>query len=109
MAKLTIPAEEWMYRGHAACPGCGPALAMRLLLKGLGPRTMMSIPACCWTVIATPYPTTALGVAVLDNPIESTGASISGLRAALDVLGSRTSGSSGSRATAGRPTSGCRR
>ena len=87
MAKLTIPAEEWMYPGHSACPGCGPALAMRLLLKGLGPRTLLSIPACCWTVIATPYPTTALGVPVLDSPIEATGASISGLRAAADVLG----------------------
>ncbi|MFY9717113.1 MAG: thiamine pyrophosphate-dependent enzyme [Thermoplasmata archaeon] len=87
MAKLTIPPEERMYPGHAACPGCGPALAMRLLLKGLGPRTVVAIPACCWTVIATPYPTTALGVAVLDNPIEATGASISGLRAAADALG----------------------
>ncbi len=86
MARLTLPAQELMYRGHAACPGCGPALAMRLLLKGLGPRTVLSIPACCWTVIATPFPTTALGVAVLDNPIESTGASISGLRAAADAL-----------------------
>ncbi len=86
MAKITIPAPELMYPGHAACPGCGPALAMRLLLKGLGPRTILSIPACCWTVIATPFPTTALGVAVLDNPIESTGASISGLRAAADAL-----------------------
>jgi pyruvate/2-oxoacid:ferredoxin oxidoreductase beta subunit len=86
MAKLTIPAQELMYRGHAGCPGCGPALAMRLLLKGLGPRTILSIPACCWTVIATPFPTTALAVSVLDNPIEATGASISGLRAAADAL-----------------------
>ncbi|MGA8543535.1 MAG: thiamine pyrophosphate-dependent enzyme [Thermoplasmata archaeon] len=87
MAKLTIPAQELMYPGHAACPGCAPALGMRLVLKALGPRTILSIPACCWTVIATPYPTTALGVPVLDNPIESTGASISGLRAAADALG----------------------
>ncbi|HTT26248.1 MAG TPA: thiamine pyrophosphate-dependent enzyme [Thermoplasmata archaeon] len=87
MAKLTIPAGEWMYPGHSACPGCGAALAMRLLLKGLGPRTIVAVPACCWTVIATPYPTTALGVPMLDNPIEATGASISGLRAAADVLG----------------------
>jgi len=78
MVKLTIPSQELMFSGHAACPGCGPALAMRLLLKGLGPRTLISIPACCWTVIGTPYPTTALRVGVLDNPIESTGASISG-------------------------------
>jgi 2-oxoisovalerate ferredoxin oxidoreductase beta subunit len=89
MAKLTLPAQELMYPGHAACPGCGAALAMRLLLKGLGPRTVVSVPACCWTVIATPYPTTALGVAMLDNPIEATGASISGIRAALDALGQK--------------------
>jgi 2-oxoisovalerate ferredoxin oxidoreductase beta subunit len=87
MAKLTIPEQELMFSGHAACPGCAPALAMRLLLKGLGPRTVVSIPACCWTVIATPYPTTALHTAVLDNAIEATGASISGLRAAVDALG----------------------
>jgi len=89
MAKPTIPTVELMYPGHAACPGCGPALALRLMLKGLGPRTVVSVPACCWTVIATPYPTTALGVAMLDNPIEATGASISGLRAALDARGTK--------------------
>ncbi len=87
MAKLTIPAPELMRSGHSACPGCAPALAMRLMLKGLGPRTIVSMPACCWTVIDTPYPTTALGVAMMDNPIESTGASISGLRAAADAMG----------------------
>jgi 2-oxoisovalerate ferredoxin oxidoreductase beta subunit len=87
VARLTIPSQELMYAGHAACPGCGPALAMRLLLKGLGPRTIVSVPACCWTVIGTSYPTTALGVGMLDNPIEATGASLSGLRAAADALG----------------------
>ncbi len=87
MARLTIPAEEFMRPGHSACPGCGPALSARLLLKGLGPRTVVSVPASCWAVIATPYPTTALGVPLLDTPIESTGASISGLRAAADALG----------------------
>ncbi len=76
-----------MRPGHSACPGCGPALAARLLLKGLGPRAIVSVPASCWSVIATPYPTTALGVPVLDTPIESTGASLSGLRAAADALG----------------------
>ncbi|HYK93242.1 MAG TPA: thiamine pyrophosphate-dependent enzyme, partial [Thermoplasmata archaeon] len=77
---------ELMHSGHAACPGCGPALAMRYVLKALGPETIVSVPACCWTVIGTPYPTTALEVPMLDNPIEATGASISGLRAAADAL-----------------------
>ncbi len=86
MAKLSIPAPELMHPGHSACPGCGPALAMRYVLKALGPQTIVSVPACCWTVIATPFPTTALEVPMLDNPIEATGASISGLRAAADAL-----------------------
>jgi len=109
MAKLTIPEAEYMYRGHAACPGCGAALAMRLLLKGLGPRTILSIPACCWTVIATPFPTTALSVSVLDNPIEATGASISGLRAAADAMHLEDVTIVGFAGTGERPTSGCRR
>jgi 2-oxoisovalerate ferredoxin oxidoreductase beta subunit len=87
MAKLTIPSRELVDAGHSACPGCGPALAMRYLLKALGPSTIVAVPACCWTVIATPFPTTALAVPMVDNPIEATGASISGLRAAVDALG----------------------
>src|SRR3972149_4605024 len=82
MAGLTIPAEEYMRSGHAACPGCGATLAMRYVLKGLGPNTIVAIPACCWTVIGTPFPTTVLKVAMLDNAFEATGASISGLRGA---------------------------
>jgi pyruvate/2-oxoacid:ferredoxin oxidoreductase beta subunit len=87
MARLTIPAQELMLPGHAACPGCGATLAMRYLLKGLGPNTIVTVPACCWTVIATPFPTTALGVPMVDCAFEATGASIAGLRAAADALG----------------------
>ena len=87
MARLTIPAQELMRSGHSACPGCGAALAMRYALKGFGERTIVTVPACCWTVIATPFPTTALDVPMLDCAFEATGASISGLRAAADRLG----------------------
>ena len=89
MAKLTIPSTELLFGGHSACPGCGPALAMRYVLKALGPETILSIPASCWTVIGTPYPTTALDLPVIDTPIEATGASLSGLRAGADALGFR--------------------
>ncbi len=87
MARLTIPAEEYMRSGHAACPGCGATLVMRYLLKGLGPNTILTVPACCWTVIGTPFPTTAVDVPMLDCAFEATGASVSGLRAAADALG----------------------
>ena len=87
MARLTIPAEELMRSGHSACPGCGATLVMRYLLKGLGSQTILTVPACCWTVIGTPFPTTALDVPMLDCAFEAAGASISGLRAAADQLG----------------------
>lgn len=87
MARLTIPATELMDSGHAACPGCGATLVMRYLLKGLGPNTIVTVPASCWTVIATPFPTTVLKVPMLDCAFEATGASMSGLRAAADALG----------------------
>lgn len=32
-----IPREEYLSPGHLACQGCGAALAMRLLLKGIPP------------------------------------------------------------------------
>ncbi len=87
MARLTIPAEELMRSGHSACPGCGASLAMRYTLKGIGSQAIVTVPACCWTVIATPFPTTALDVPMLDCAFEATGASISGLRAAADQMG----------------------
>ena len=87
MARLSIPAEELMRSGHSACPGCGATLVMRYALKGLGKETIITVPACCWTVIGTPFPTTALDIPMLDCAFEATGASISGLRAAADQLG----------------------
>ena len=87
MPRTTIPQQELMYSGHAACPGCGAALVMRYLLKGVGEKTVMTIPACCWAIISGPFPRTVLKIPVLDNAFEATGASISGLRAALDAQG----------------------
>ncbi len=85
--KLSLPREELVVGGHLGCLGCGAALAMRYLLKGLGPRTILSIPACCWAVLAGGYPTSFLNVPFFNTAFESTGASISGIRAALEVRG----------------------
>jgi len=60
---------------------------MRYLLKGLGPRTIVAIPACCWAVMSGPFPGSALKVPMIDCAFETTGATISGLRAALDARG----------------------
>ncbi len=89
MPKLSIPDAELMEGGHAGCPGCGAALAMRYLLKGFGENVSLSIPACCWTVIGMPFPMTVFKVPVLDNAFEATGAAISGVRAGLDAQGKK--------------------
>ncbi len=85
MTCLNIPDGEYMYPGHVACPGCGAAIAMRFALKALGAKTMVVIPACCWGVIAGPYPQSSLKVPILQTAFATAGATASGLRAALDM------------------------
>ena len=87
MGGFTIPREEHMRSGHVACQGCGAAHAMRFALKAMGENTIVSIPACCWAVIPGIWPNQNLKVPLLYTAFEVTGASISGIRAALDFQG----------------------
>ena len=87
MVKTTIPREEYMMSGHVACQGCGAAIAMRYVLKALGPKTLMSIPACCWAVIPGVWPQHNLKVPLLYTAFEVTGAALSGMEAALIAKG----------------------
>ena len=86
---LPFEGAEGMHPGHVACPGCGAATAMKLVLRPLGERTILVIPACCWAIIAGGFPQTALRVPVLHTGLATTGAAASGLRAALDLRGDR--------------------
>jgi pyruvate/2-oxoacid:ferredoxin oxidoreductase beta subunit len=79
--------SDLIHPGHVACPGCGAAIAMKLALRAMGPKTMLVIPACCWGVIAGPYPQSSLKVPVLQTAFATAGAAASGLRAALDMTG----------------------
>ncbi len=85
--ELSVPDREFMYSGHVACPGCGAAIAMRFVLKALGEKAIMVIPACCWSIIAGPYPMTTLKVPVLHTAFETGGSVASGIKAALEVRG----------------------
>jgi pyruvate/2-oxoacid:ferredoxin oxidoreductase beta subunit len=85
--KLDVPDRELMCSGHVGCPGCGAAIAMRFVLKALGEKTVMVLPACCWSIIAGPYPQSTLRVPVLHSAFETGGAVASGVRAALDAKG----------------------
>lgn len=80
---------ELMYPGHNACPGCGAALAMRLVLRTLGPRTIMVIVPSCSANISGRFPFAALKVPLLHMPLETAASAGTGIRAALEMRGNR--------------------
>jgi len=92
--KFDIPREimsrgELLQPGILSCQGCGAALAMKLAMMGLGKRTIVVIPACCWTIILGVYPYSALQVPVIHVPFETAAVVASGVRAALDMRGEK--------------------
>jgi pyruvate/2-oxoacid:ferredoxin oxidoreductase beta subunit len=87
MIKDQIPEQDYLTSGHLACPGCGAPIAMRMVLKVLGPKTMVSLPACCWSIIAGPFPQSSLKVPLYHTAFETAAALASGIRAGLDAKG----------------------
>ena len=84
-----LPPGEWLAPGHRACPGCGGSIAMRLVLKALGPGTIVTSPAYAWTLLTGPGSRSALRVPHLCVAPGSTAAAACGVRAALDAQGDR--------------------
>jgi pyruvate/2-oxoacid:ferredoxin oxidoreductase beta subunit len=60
---------------------------MRYALKGMGQKTVLVIPACCWTVIAGAAPRTSLGVPLLHSPFAAAAATATGVKHALLAKG----------------------
>jgi len=89
MRQFNIPDADYMSPGHLACAGCGAAIAMKFALKALGRQTVVIIPAGCWAIIAGTYPYITLKVPILHTAFETSGATASGVRAALDMKGDR--------------------
>ena len=87
---FAVPSDEVMAPGHLGCAGCGGTLAMRLALKALGRKTVLVVPACCWSVIDGPAPYSAAGVPLMHTPFASAAAAASGVRAGLDLKGDTT-------------------
>jgi 2-oxoisovalerate ferredoxin oxidoreductase beta subunit len=76
--------NDLMAPGHMGCPGCGASLAMRYVLEALGPKTLVVMPAGCWSTFVGLYPSTTLRVPVMSVPFATTAAAASGVRASLD-------------------------
>jgi pyruvate/2-oxoacid:ferredoxin oxidoreductase beta subunit len=91
MRKMEIPVSENLGQGHLACAGCGAAISMRLTLKALGEKTVLVIPASCWSIIPGSWPYSSFRVNVIHAGFVTGGATASGVRAALDIRGDHES------------------
>lgn len=87
MKNYNIPENELMTAGHLACQGCGATQAMRFALKALGEKTVIVMPACCWSVIDGPFPHTAVQVPIFHTAFETAASCASGVKAGLVMKG----------------------
>jgi pyruvate ferredoxin oxidoreductase beta subunit len=84
---LNLPEEEYILPGTRACSGCGLALAYRHILKALGEKTIVTVPASCLTVLHGLYPSTSVRVTNINTAFAATAASATGIVAGLKALG----------------------
>ena len=87
MALKDLPVEECVLQGNAACPGCPATMALRIVLKALGKKTIMTVPACCTAVIQSLYPATSFEIPIMNIAFEAAAAGASGIEAALRKQG----------------------
>ncbi len=86
MKKGSRPVEV-LRSGHMACPGCGLSLGMRMVLRAMGPRTVVVIVPSCVAVTSGPFPYTALGVPAFHSAFEIAAPTAAGISAALKAQG----------------------
>ncbi|HUJ70148.1 MAG TPA: thiamine pyrophosphate-dependent enzyme [Syntrophorhabdales bacterium] len=79
--------KEYMRPGHMACPGCGEATTIRLVLKVLGEKTIMVILPSCVGVISATYPNATFAVPCFHSAFEIAAPTASGIATALKLQG----------------------
>ncbi|NYZ75024.1 pyruvate synthase subunit beta [Candidatus Micrarchaeota archaeon] len=76
-------------KGHGACSGCGSAIAIHMILRGLGDDAVVSLATGCMEVVSTGYPDNAWNVPVIHSLFENVPAVASGVSRALKKLGKK--------------------
>ncbi len=79
--------EKVFNSGHAACPGCSEALAMRYIVNTLGPDTIGVVPPSCIAIISGPQPLSSMRMPVYQTTLEASAASATGIARALKAKG----------------------
>lgn len=81
---------EYLHQGHGFCPGCGFVIAFRHILKEMGADTIVAITAGCFGTNSGVFPTSPVKVAAYNTPFATAGAAGTGIRAALNAQGNKT-------------------
>jgi len=83
--------EENVYSGALSCRGCGWSLLARHISSVMGIETVYVVPACCFSIIAGPYPMNMLKGTVVHTLFAAAAATATGIRHALDRQGKNKS------------------
>jgi pyruvate ferredoxin oxidoreductase beta subunit len=75
--------------GHNACAGCGQLVAVRAVLRGLQPETIIANATGCLEVTSTAYPQSAWGLPWIHSLFENAASVASGISAALQQKGDK--------------------
>ncbi len=86
---MVLPEQQpnLLRTGHAACAGCGLAIAMKLVLQAMGPRTIAVIVPSCEGAIGGVYPNTAYGVPTIHSAFEIAAPTAAGIANGLKIQG----------------------
>jgi pyruvate ferredoxin oxidoreductase beta subunit len=85
-AKEIVRKPDLFTSGHRACAGCGPAIALRQIMKATRGPTIVTNATGCMEVVSTIYPYTAWKVPWLHTAFENAAANASGIEAALKAM-----------------------
>ncbi len=86
-----LEVKELYLPGHRLCPGCGPSVAIRMMMKAAGKNTIVTTATGCMEVGTTLYPYTSWMVPWVHTAFENAAANASGIEAAYKAMGRRSS------------------
>ena len=85
-AKDIASKPDLFLSGHRACAGCGPAAALRLIMKATRGPTIVTQATGCMEIVGSIYPYTSWALPWLHTAFENAAANASGIDAALKAM-----------------------
>ncbi len=81
---------KFLAPGHNACSGCGQLSAVQAVMRGLTPDTIIANATGCLEVTTTAHPQSSWGLPWIHSLFENSSAVASGIKAALNKKGNKT-------------------